>query len=141
MKWTTHIISSYMLYLILLKLLGNPLVLRLSEPEIEVSLLILIGAIFPDLIEMLFLLPHRSRIFHEFMLYIFLLSLSFLVFQSTILRIVSGFALYHLILDSITKRGVFFFGMQVSGPLNSEGKISNLTVILVHVFATLYLIK
>jgi len=73
-----------MLYLTLLKLLGNPLVLRLSEPEIEVSLLILIGAIFPDLIEMLFLLPHRSRIFHEFMLYIFLLSLSFLVFQSTI---------------------------------------------------------
>ncbi len=125
MKWATHIFASVILFVTFSKLFNfNAFYLLFA----------LLGAIFPDLMEELYSVKHRSKIFHEHAPYLIPAILGVLYPQYFALSVFGFFSVFHLLLDSLTKTGVHFFGKRIKGSLNTESLLDNAMVILIFVF-------
>jgi len=123
MKWYTHIFASTIVFILLEKLFDIPT---------YTFVFALLGSIFPDLIESLSHIKHRSVLFHEYALYLIPFAFGLIYPTYFSLTIFGFFALYHLFLDTFTKSGVFFFGRRVKGSLKTESALDNATVMFIH---------
>ncbi|MEM1554584.1 MAG: hypothetical protein QXJ72_06860 [Thermoproteota archaeon] len=123
MKWITHILSPLLPLIIY--------VLPYSDLASILFISCLAGTVFPDLMETIFHLPHRSRIFHETGLYLILLVPSIILGFSTITLFLL-FALHHLFLDAMTVHGIYVFGKIINGNLNTNSVVDNAMIIMIH---------
>ncbi|MGC8578296.1 MAG: hypothetical protein ACP5KW_09205 [Thermoproteota archaeon] len=129
MKWYTHIFASTVLFVLLVK------IFNLSPYYYFLAIL---ASVFPDLIESLSGIKHRSWLFHEYALYLIPFTLGLLYPPYFSLTVFGAFALYHLALDSLTKSGVFFFGKRIKGSLKTESVLDNATVMFIHLIVGIF---
>lgn len=97
--------------------------------------LVMLGAVFPDLLEKSVFAPHRSM--HEFALY-----LAFLPVVA--MTDMWGFwiaVIDHLVVDAMTLHGVTFFGKRVKWYLNTNSFIDNLVPVIIHMALLAFLVK
>jgi len=120
MKWVTHISGTILMVILLAK--AMPI-------RMDFILAAIAGSILPDLIESLLGIQHRSTIFHNYLAGIALLLLG--IGADWILGLGFGY-LHHLVLDSITRKGVFFLNKRIYGSLNTNEAIDNLAVLGIH---------
>jgi len=128
MKWITHILGAILITILLLK--AFPI-------SVGFILSVIAGSILPDLIEFMLNFQHRSIVFHNYLGAFILLLLGTGV--GWILGLGLGY-LHHLVLDSVTKKGVFFLNRRVYGSLNTNEAIDNLAVFGVHVIIVVPLV-
>lgn len=110
MKWYTHELCA-----LIVSLLVAPNQLFTS----------MIGAVFPDVVEKMFFIKHRSL--HELAVYLALAPLAFTNLGGLFLG-----SVHHILLDATTVYGVTFFGKRVRGPFRTDRMIDNMVMIVLH---------
>jgi membrane-bound metal-dependent hydrolase YbcI (DUF457 family) len=114
-KWWSHIIC------------GTLAALALTPDQLALYPLVVLGAVFPDVLEKSVFAPHRSM--HEFALYLAFLP----VIAMTGMWGFEVAALDHLIVDAMTIHGVTLFGKSVKWYLNTDRLLDNLVPVTMHV--------
>jgi hypothetical protein len=122
-KWWSHIIC------------GTLAVLAFTPGQLVLYPLVMLGAVFPDLLEKSVFAPHRSM--HEFALYFAFLP----VVAVTDMWGVWIAAIDHLVVDAMTLHGVTFFGKRVRWYLNTNNFIDNLVPVIIHMALLGFFVK
>jgi len=120
LKWATHTVCTVCAILIL----------SFFVPIAWVNVVTAVAAsIFPDYIEMVAKIKHRSKIVHNFAIPLGLSPLSLYVPG------MFGFAFgyfYHLVLDAMTVYGVWFFWTRIRGWCHAKSTLENTLLMVVH---------
>ncbi|MGC9106587.1 MAG: hypothetical protein ACP5IE_00130 [Infirmifilum sp.] len=115
MKWYTHIATATMV------------AARLMPDQVALTA---VGAILPDVVENLFMAPHRSL--HELAVWLTV----FALVPMGMGGIAVG-SLHHLILDALTIHGITVFGKRVRWVLNTNNIFHNMSIITLHLLLLL----
>jgi hypothetical protein len=121
MKWGVHFISILLLLIPLSKFI--PL-------DLGFIIFALIGSLAPDMIEASLRFEHRCKYLHNFIIV-------FLLFPFLIYSPIAGFSLgyfHHLLLDSLTKKGVYLGNIRLSNGFKTNDIFSNLAILSIHIF-------
>ena len=120
MKWWSHQLSA-----LLLAYAVSP-----WTPSSALLLpLVFLGAVFPDIIEYLFFVKHRSL--HELAIYLALPPLLVVTGFPYLLAFAYA-SIDHILVDAMTKQGVKVFGKRVSWVLKTNRLPDNFVPILLH---------
>jgi len=124
MKLITHLVTSVSFAFLISKFI-----------PLSIAGLILVGisSLIPDYFDILTKGKHRGTISHNLLVP---LSLSILIYDSFLAGLVIGYA-HHLMIDMLTKQGIFFAKEKIRGFLYSKNIGHNVLVILLHYAALL----
>lgn len=124
MKWITHLVTSISFAFLISKFI-----------PLSVAGFVLAGvsSLIPDYIDIVTKGNHRGLVSHNILVP---LSLSILLYDPFLGGFVIGYG-HHLIIDSLTKQGVFVGKERIRGYLYSKKIIHNVLVIFLHYVALL----
>lgn len=125
MKWVTHVVTSICFVV---------LVSQFIPISLAGLILVAVSSLLPDYLDIATKTKHRGMYSHNLLIPLGTLPLIYSPF-------LAGFPIgygHHLMLDLLTKQGVFFGKNRIRGFLYSNNIAHNVGVILLHYFALLF---